>query len=142
MGGWMVTRYEQVDRVLRSPAFRTPRGYREPGDPAGPPLYDPDGVATLHRRHWLLFTSGDAHARLRKLIMKVFTPRADYGAARRVVGAQGLAQAPALKASEATGSSDTDWSQIGIAFGLGALFATAVVVAVRVKPGPVGPATH
>ena len=26
MGGWMVTRYEQVDRVLRSPAFRSPRG--------------------------------------------------------------------------------------------------------------------
>jgi len=73
---------------------------------------------------------------------QVFTPRADYGADRRVVAAQRLAQAPTLKASEATGSSDTDWSQIGIAFGLGALLATAVVVAVRVKPGPVGPATR
>jgi len=72
---------------------------------------------------------------------QVFTPRADYGADRRVV-AQRPAQAPTLKASEATGSSDTDWSQIGIAFGLGALLATAVVVAVRVKPGPVGPATR
>jgi cytochrome P450 len=30
----------------------------------------------LHRRHWLLFQSGAAHARLRKLITKVFTPRA------------------------------------------------------------------
>ena len=73
---------------------------------------------------------------------QVFTPRADYGADRRVVAAQRLAQAPTLKASEATGSSDTDWSQIGIAFGLGALLATAVVVAVRVKPGPAGPATR
>ena len=74
--------------------------------------------------------------------LQVFTPRADYGADRRVVAAQRLAQAPTLKASEATGSSDTDWSQIGIAFGLGALLATAVVVAVRVKPGPAGPATR
>ena len=73
---------------------------------------------------------------------QVFTPRADYGADRRVVAAQRPAQAPTLKASEATGSSDTDWSQIGIAFGLGALLATAVVVAVRLKPGPVGPATR
>ena len=73
---------------------------------------------------------------------QVFTPRADYGADRRVVAAQRLAQAPTLKASEATGSSDTEWSQIGIAFGLGALLATAVVVAVRLKPGPVGPATR
>ena len=73
---------------------------------------------------------------------QVFTPRADYGADRRVVAAQRLALAPTLKASEGTGSSDTDWSQIGIAFGLGALLATAVVVAVRVKPGPVGPATR
>jgi cytochrome P450 len=75
-GGWLVTRYEPVDRVLRSSAFRTPRGYREAGDPAGPPRFAPDGVLSLHRRLWLLFQSGDSHARLRKLIMKVFTPRA------------------------------------------------------------------
>ncbi len=75
-GGWMVTRYEPVDRVLRSSAFRTPRGFREANDPAGPPRMDPNGMLTLHRRHWLLFQSGDAHTRLRKLIMKVFTPRA------------------------------------------------------------------
>jgi hypothetical protein len=72
----------------------------------------------------------------------VFTPRADSGAGRRIVVAQGLTRAPALKASEATGSSNTDWSQIGIAFGLGALLATAAWVAVRLKPGPVGPATR
>ena len=73
---------------------------------------------------------------------QVFTPRADYGADRRVVAAPRLAQAPTRYASEATRSSETDWSQIGIAFGLGALLATAVVVAVRVKPGPAGPATR
>src|SRR5262245_29849582 len=71
-GSWVVTRYEPVDRVLRSNAFRTPRGYREANDPAGPPRLDPKGLLTLHRRHWLLFQSGDAHTRLRKLIMKVF----------------------------------------------------------------------
>lgn len=75
-GGWMVTRYEAVDRVLRSSAFRTPRGYRDANDPAGPPRFAPDGRLTLHRRNWVLFQSGDAHTRLRKLIMKVFTPRA------------------------------------------------------------------
>ena len=75
-GPWMVTRYEPVDRVLRSSAFRTPRGYRDADDPAGPPRFAPAGKLSLHRRLWLLFQSGDSHARLRKLIMKVFTPRA------------------------------------------------------------------
>jgi len=75
-GGWVVTRHEAVDRVLRSTAFRTPRGYRDADDPAGPPMMDPAGLLTLHRRHWVLFQSGDAHTRLRKLIIKVFTTRA------------------------------------------------------------------
>jgi cytochrome P450 len=83
-GGWMVMRYEAVDRVLRSNAFRTPRGFREANDPAGPPRFDPDGFLTLHRRHWILFQSGDAHTRLRKLIMKVFTPRAVRALAPRI----------------------------------------------------------
>jgi cytochrome P450 len=84
MGGWMLTRYEHVDRVLRSAAFRTPRGYRDANDPAGPPIFDPAGLLTLHRRNWLLFQSGDAHTRLRKLIMKVFTPRAIRALAPRI----------------------------------------------------------
>ena len=75
-GPHLITRYDPVDRVLRSPAFRTPRGYREANDPAGPPLFDPAGKLSLHRRNWVLFQSGDAHTRLRKLIMNVFTPRA------------------------------------------------------------------
>lgn len=75
-GPHLVTRYDTVDRVLRSSAFRTPRGFRDAGDPAGPPLFDPAGKLSLHRRNWLLFQSGDAHTRLRKLIMNVFTPRA------------------------------------------------------------------
>lgn len=83
-GGWLVTRYEPVDRILRSTAFRTPRGFRDANDPAGPPRLDPDGLLTLHRRHWLLFQSGDAHTRLRKLIMKVFTPRAVRALAPRI----------------------------------------------------------
>jgi cytochrome P450 len=75
-GPHIVTRYDTVDKVLRSPAFRTPRGYRDADDPAGPPLFDPAGKLSLHRRNWLLFQSGEAHTRLRKLIMNVFTPRA------------------------------------------------------------------
>src|SRR5262245_33824365 len=66
MGNWMVTRYEQVDRVLRSAAFRTPRGYRDANDPAGPGRFATDTPLALHRRHWLIFQSGDAHTRLRK----------------------------------------------------------------------------
>src|SRR5947208_12279263 len=70
IGATLVTRYEPVDRVLRSSAFRTPRGYRDAEDPAGPPRFDPAGALSLHRRHWILFQSGEAHARLRKLITK------------------------------------------------------------------------
>jgi cytochrome P450 len=84
LGSYMVTRYAEVDRVLRSQAFRTPRGYKEADDPTGPPRFDPSGPLSLHRRHWLIFQSGDAHARLRKLIMKVFTPRAVRALAPRV----------------------------------------------------------
>jgi cytochrome P450 len=83
-GGWMVTRYETVDRVLRSASFRTPRGYRDANDPAGPPRFDAATALGRHRRHWLIFQSGDAHTRVRKLIMKVFTPRAVRGLAPRV----------------------------------------------------------
>ena len=75
-GSLMVTRYELVDRVLRSAAFRTPRGYRDANDPAGPPRYSPDGPLSIHRRHWILFQSGEAHARVRKLVTKAFTARA------------------------------------------------------------------
>jgi cytochrome P450 len=75
-GALLVTRYEAVDRILRSAAFRTPRGYRDPDDPSGPPMFAPFGALSRHRRQWILFQSGDAHARLRKLVTKVFTPRA------------------------------------------------------------------
>lgn len=75
-GPHLITRYDTADKVLRSAAFRTPRGYRDANDPSGPPIFDPNGKLSLHRRHWLLFQSGDMHTRLRKLIMHVFTPRA------------------------------------------------------------------
>lgn len=85
-GPYLITRYEQADRVLRSSAFRTPRGYRDANDPAGPPLFDPAGKLSLHRRNWLLFQSGDAHTRLRKLIMNVFSPRAIRAITPRIEG--------------------------------------------------------
>jgi|MudIll2142460700_1097286.scaffolds.fasta_scaffold23394_2 hypothetical protein len=96
-GTWMVTRYEPVDRVLRSSAFRTPRGYRDANDPAGPPRFDPSGPLSLHRRHWLLFQSGETHARLRKLIMKVFTPRAVRALAPRIEALVESLLAPVLE---------------------------------------------
>jgi cytochrome P450 len=84
MGTMMITRYDVVDRMLRSASFRTPRGYKDANDPSGPPRFDPAGPLTRHRRHWLLFQSGEAHTRVRKLIMKVFTPRAVRALAPRV----------------------------------------------------------
>ena len=96
-GGWMVTRYETVDRILRSTAFRTPRGYRDANDAAGPPRFDPTTALSLHRRHWLIFQSGDAHTRLRKLIMNVFTPRAVRALAPRIEALVDELLAPALE---------------------------------------------
>jgi cytochrome P450 len=96
-GGWMVLRAEPVDRVLRSNAYRTPRGFRDANDPAGPPRFDPNGLLTLHRRHWLLFQSGDTHTRLRKLIMKVFTPRAVRALAPRIEALAAELLRPALE---------------------------------------------
>jgi cytochrome P450 len=75
-GATLVTRYEDVDHVLKSAQFRTPRGYRDPDDPAGPARFDPSGAVSKHRRLWLLFQTGEPHSRLRRLITKVFTPRA------------------------------------------------------------------
>jgi cytochrome P450 len=92
----MVTRYEPVDRILRSSTFRTPRGYRDANDPAGPSQFDPAGPLSLHRRHWLLFQSGDAHGRLRKLITKVFTPRAVQTLVPRIERLVEALLAPAL----------------------------------------------
>ena len=97
MGSVIVTRYEPIDRVLRSTGFRTPRGYREPGDPGGPPRFDPSGALTRHRRHWILFQSGEAHARLRRLITKVFTPRAVRELAPRIEAMVDDLLAPALE---------------------------------------------
>lgn len=96
-GVWMVTRHEPVDRVLRSAAFRAPRGYREADDPAGPPRFRPDGLLARHRRHWVLFESGATHARLRKLIMKVFTPSAVRALAPRIEALVEEILAPALQ---------------------------------------------
>jgi cytochrome P450 len=95
--GTLVTRYEDVDRLLKSPAFRTPRGYRDPDDPAGPSRFRPDGVVTKHRRLWLVFQSGEPHARLRKLITKVFTPRAVHALAPRIDALVDALLAPALE---------------------------------------------
>jgi cytochrome P450 len=100
LGTYMVTQYEQVDRVLRSPAFRTPRGYKDADDPTGPPRFDPSGPLARHRRNWILFQSGETHTRLRKLIMKVFTPRAVRALAPRVDALVSELLAPVLARGE------------------------------------------
>jgi cytochrome P450 len=97
IGTWMITRYAEVDRVLRSQAFRTPRGFKDKDDPTGPSRFDQSGLLSLHRRHWLIFQSGDAHTRLRKLIMKVFTPRAVRALSPRVGGLVSELLAPAVE---------------------------------------------
>ncbi|MEO7093831.1 MAG: cytochrome P450 [Polyangiales bacterium] len=96
-GGWLLTRYETIDRVLRSPAYRTPRGFRDANDPAGPQRMSPDGMLTRYRRHWLLFQSGETHTRLRKLIMKVFTPRAVRALTPRIEGLVTELMAPIIE---------------------------------------------
>ncbi len=96
-GSIIVTRYQPVDRVLRSSGFRTPRGYRDAGDPNGPAVFDPDGALSRHRRHWILFQSGDAHTRLRRLITKVFTPRAVRELAPRIEAMVDALLAPAVE---------------------------------------------
>jgi cytochrome P450 len=83
-GSVLITRYDACDKVLRSGSFRTPRGYRDANDPAGPPRFAPDGALTLHRRNWILFQTGEPHTRLRKLVTKVFTTRAVRGLTPRI----------------------------------------------------------
>src|SRR5262245_17561213 len=97
LGSVMVTRYDPVDRVLRSSGYRSPRGYREADDPAGPSRFDPAGALIRHRRHQILFQSGETHARLRRLITKVFTPRAVRELAPRVEAIVDQLLAPALE---------------------------------------------
>jgi hypothetical protein len=97
----LVTRYEACDRVIRSPGFRTPRGYRDKDDPAGPPRFDPDGMLTRHRKQWVLFQSGDAHTRLRKLLTKAFAPRIVRALAPRIAALVDELLAPLLDRGDA-----------------------------------------
>jgi len=99
-GGTLVTRYAEVDQVLRSAQFRTPRGYRDPDDPAGPARFDTKGAVSRHRRSWILFQTGEPHSRLRRLITKVFTPRAVGALSPRVEALVDQLLAPALERGE------------------------------------------
>jgi cytochrome P450 len=74
LGAWIVSRYDDVEHVLRSPHFTTDRQ-----DLAVMRLLrrsarrDPDLLAFLE--HDLLMIDGAKHTRLRKLVSKAFTPR-------------------------------------------------------------------
>ncbi|HTJ43321.1 MAG TPA: cytochrome P450 [Kofleriaceae bacterium] len=93
-GALMVTRYDEIDRTFRSRDFRTPRGVAD--DPTVA-RFAPDGFLTRHRRHWILFQSGETHARLRTLITSVFTPRAVRALAPKIEALVDQLLAPALE---------------------------------------------
>jgi cytochrome P450 len=67
---WVVSRYDDVHAILRSPAFGR-RGYDELIlKAAGPgPLYE-------SFKRWMLFMDAPDHTRLRSLATRAFTPRA------------------------------------------------------------------
>ena len=73
-GGWAAARYEDVERVLRDPAFSTDRGALAVMRSARRAArHDPDFLALLD--HNLLMIDGARHRRLRGLVSKAFTPR-------------------------------------------------------------------
>ncbi|HEV8297232.1 MAG TPA: cytochrome P450 [Acidimicrobiales bacterium] len=68
-GYWYVTRYDEIQRLLRDPSLVSGTGVVDSLGLTEGPLYD---VMTS----WLMALDGNAHARVRRLISGVFTPRA------------------------------------------------------------------
>jgi pimeloyl-[acyl-carrier protein] synthase len=64
---WVLTRHDDVRRVLRDPTFVS-RDSREPHSDPGRPL-------AAMREHMLIFLDGGDHARLRALAREAFAPR-------------------------------------------------------------------
>jgi len=68
-GYWYVTRYDDIQRLLRDPSLVAGTGVVDSLGLTEGPLYD--AMTT-----WLMALDGPAHTRARRLISSVFTPRA------------------------------------------------------------------
>jgi cytochrome P450 len=68
-GYWYVTRYDDIQRLLRDPSLVSGTGVLDSLGLTTGPLFDV-------MSSWLMALDGNAHARVRKLISGVFTPRA------------------------------------------------------------------
>src|SRR5439155_18412175 len=71
LGGWVLTRYDDCNAVLRDPRFV--RGYAASLDQRRPAWRDRPSLARGERS--MLNLDGPAHTRQRKLVAKAFTPR-------------------------------------------------------------------
>jgi cytochrome P450 len=69
--GWLVTRYEDVRRLLVDPRLSNDPGVAKPAARAAAPWMGAGAVGTT--RH-MLHTDGKDHQRLRRLVSKAFTP--------------------------------------------------------------------
>jgi cytochrome P450 len=76
-GYWYVSRYDDIQRLLRDPAMVSGTGVIDSLGLTSGPLFD---VMTS----WLMALDGDAHGRARRLISSVFTPRAVEGLRPRI----------------------------------------------------------
>src|SRR5690348_15586398 len=68
-GYWYVTRYADIQRILRDPSLVSGTGVIDSLGLTPGPLYDA-------MTSWLMALDGEAHGRVRRLISGVFTPRA------------------------------------------------------------------
>ena len=77
-GAWYVSRYEDVVRLLKDPAFvKNPRTIASPSSPeALPPVPDAIRFYAEMARHAILLNDPPDHTRLRRLVSQAFTPRA------------------------------------------------------------------
>src|SRR5215831_13310197 len=69
--GWLVTRYEEVKRLLVDPRLSNDPRLANPLARAAAPWFDSGAIGTT--RH-MLHTDGADHRRLRRLVSKAFTP--------------------------------------------------------------------
>ena len=74
LNGWMITRYDDVQAGLRDPLLASDR-ISLSMNAMPEPLRTEMSPLGAHVSNWLGFTDPPKHTRMRKLIMRVFTPR-------------------------------------------------------------------
>jgi cytochrome P450 len=80
LGQWLVTRYADLDALLREPRVGRGEATRFFGN------FEPDSAIDLASRGWIFGMDPPDHTRLRSLFVKAFTPR-------RVAGLRGYVEA-------------------------------------------------